>query len=243
MNVLILGATGMIGQAVLRECLLDDAVTRVTTLGRSAAPTSHRKLRQLVHADLFALGPIEAQLTDLDACFFCLGVSAVGLSEREYTRVTHDLTLSVAETLARLDPGMTFVYVSGAGTDSTERGRSMWARVKGRAENALLRLPFRSSYMMRPGAIVPMHGIRSRTTLYRVLYLVLTPVTPLLSRLFPKYVTRSDRVASAMLRLAKSGFRSPILENIDIDQLGASPPIKGSESLKDGTRTSKVQRL
>jgi uncharacterized protein YbjT (DUF2867 family) len=222
MNVLIVGATGMIGQAALRECLLDDGVASVLTLGRSAVQQSHRKLRQIVHADLFTLAPIEDQLTDLDACFFCLGASAVGMSEAEYTRVTYDLTLSVAETLARLDPGMTFVYVSGAGTDSTEQGRTMWARVKGRTENALLRLPFRSAYMMRPGAIVPMHGIKSRTTLYRVFYSVLTPITPVLGRLFPKYVTTSERVAKAMLRLARSGFRSPVLENLDIDQLGTT---------------------
>jgi uncharacterized protein YbjT (DUF2867 family) len=222
MNVLILGATGMIGRAVLRECLLDDGVARVTTLGRSAVPISHRKLRQIVHANLFELDQIEPQLTDLDACFFCLGVSAVGLSEAEYTRVTYDLTLSVARVLARLDPGMTFVYVSGAGTDSTEQGRSMWARVKGRTENALLRLPFRSAYMMRPGAIVPMHGIRSRTTLYRVAYLLLTPVTPLLSRLFPKYVTTSERVGKAMLRLARAGYVTQVVENREIDALGGA---------------------
>jgi uncharacterized protein YbjT (DUF2867 family) len=221
MNVLILGATGMVGQAVLRECLLDDGVASVLTLGRSAVPQSHRKLRQIVHPDLFALAPIEAQLTGLDACFFCLGVSAVGMSEAEYTRLTYDLTLSVAEALARLDPGMTFVYVSGAGTDSTERGRSMWARVKGRTENALLRLPFKSAYMMRPGMIVPMHGIKSRTRLYRLLYQALGPVTPVLNRYFPKYVTTSERVGRAMLRLARSGYRSPIVENEDIDRLGA----------------------
>jgi uncharacterized protein YbjT (DUF2867 family) len=221
MNVLILGATGMVGQAVLRECLLDDGVASVLTLGRSAVPQSHRKLRQIVHPDLFALAPIEAQLTGLDACFFCLGVSAVGMSEAEYTRLTYDLTLSVAEALARLDPGMTFVYVSGAGTDSTERGRSMWARVKGGTENALLRLPFKSAYMMRPGMIVPMHGIKSRTRLYRLLYQALGPVTPVLNRYFPKYVTTSERVGRAMLRLARSGYRSPIVENEDIDRLGA----------------------
>ena len=220
MNVLILGATGMIGQAVLRECLLDDAVSSVLTLGRRSVSQSHRKLRQLVHADLFALAPVEAQLTGLDACFFCLGVSAVGMSEAEYTRVTYELTMAMAGTLARLDPGMTFVYVSGAGTDSTERGRSTWARVKGRTENALLRLPFESAYMMRPGMIVPMHGIKSRTALYRLIYRALAPVTPMLSRYFPKYVTTSERVGRAMLRLARSGFRSPVLENRDIDALG-----------------------
>ena len=220
MNVLILGATGMVGQAALRECLLDDAVSRVVTLGRSAVPQSHRKLRQIVHADLMNLGEVEEQLTDLDACFFCLGVSALGMSEAEYTRVTFDLTMSVAQTLARLDPGMTFVYVSGAGTDATEHGGTMWARVKGRTENALLRLPFRSAYMMRPGAIVPMHGITSRTFWYRAFYTVMSPATPLLSRLFPKYVTTTDRVGRAMLRLARSGFRESVLENEEIDELG-----------------------
>jgi uncharacterized protein YbjT (DUF2867 family) len=220
MNVLILGATGMVGQAVLRECLLDDAVTRVVTLGRSPVSQGHRKLRQIVHADLFALDPIESQLTDLDACFFCLGVSAFRMSESEYTRVTYDLTLSVATTLARLDPGMTFVYVTGAGTDSTERGRAMWARVKGRTENALLRLPFKSAYMLRPGMIVPMHGIKSRTFWYRALYTVLGPVTTVLGRFFPRHVTTSERVGKAMLRLARSGYRTTVLESRDIDEIG-----------------------
>ena len=220
MNVLILGATGMVGQAVLRECLHDDAVTRVVTLGRSPVSQGHRKLRQIVHADLFALDPIASQLADLDACFFCLGASAFRMSEAEYTRVTYDLTLSVATTLARIDPGMTFVYVSGAGTDSTERGRTMWARVKGRTENALLRLPFKSAYMLRPGIIVPMHGIKSRTFWYRALYTLLAPVTPLLGRFFPRYVTTSQRVGRAMLRLARSGYRTPVLESRDIDEIG-----------------------
>jgi uncharacterized protein YbjT (DUF2867 family) len=220
MNVLILGATGMVGQAVLRECLLDHGVKQVVTLGRSAVEQMHPKLRQIVHADLLALGPIEDQLSGHDACFFCLGISSVGRSEAEYTRVTYDYTMSVAETLARIDPDMTFVYVSGAGTDDTERGGTMWARVKGRTENALLRLPFRAAYMLRPGAIVPMHGIKSKTTLYRVLYTIITPVFPLISRAFPKYVTTSERVGRAMVRLARSVYRRPVLENREIDQLG-----------------------
>jgi uncharacterized protein YbjT (DUF2867 family) len=221
MNVLILGATGMVGQAVLRECLLDDGVAQVVTLGRSPVEQRHPKLRQIVHADLLALAPVEDQLRGLDACFFCLGVSSFRLSEAEYARITYDYTLSVAETLARLEPGMTFVYVSGAGTNATERGGTMWARVKGRTENALLRLPFRAAYMLRPGAIVPMHGIRSKTTWYRMLYTLVTPLYPLLSRAFPRYVTTSERVGRAMLRLATTGFRSPVLENRDIDSLGA----------------------
>jgi uncharacterized protein YbjT (DUF2867 family) len=168
MNVLILGATGMVGQGVMRECLLDAGVARVVTLGRHATGNAHPKVREIVHADLFHLQPIEQELTGLDACFYCLGATAAGKSEREYARINYDMTLAVAETLARVDPDMTFVYVSGMGTDSTERGRTMWARVKGRTENALLRLPFRAAYMLRPGIILPMHGIKSKTTLYRV---------------------------------------------------------------------------
>jgi uncharacterized protein YbjT (DUF2867 family) len=169
MNVLILGATGMVGQGVLRECLLDDGVTRVVTLGRASTGQSHPKLHDIVYRDLMNLAPVEDRLRDLDACFYCLGASAAGLDEAAYTRINYDLTLAVADTLVRLDPGMTFLYVSGTGTDGTERGRTMWARVKGRTENALLRLPFCAAYMLRPGVIIPMHGVRSKTRLSHIL--------------------------------------------------------------------------
>jgi uncharacterized protein YbjT (DUF2867 family) len=223
MNVLILGATGMVGQGVLRECLLDDGVKRVVTLGRSEVAQRHPKLRQIVHADLLNLAPIEDQLTGLDACFYCLGVSAAGMSEPDYTQVNHDYTLSVARTLVRVDPDMTFIYVSGAGTDSSEHGRVMWARVKGRTENDLLKLPFVSAYMLRPAMIIPMHGIKSKTPLYRMLYSVLTPAYPLLAKLSPKYVTTTERVGRAMLRLARTGYTSRVLEAAEIDMMGARP--------------------
>ena len=219
MNVLILGATGMVGQGVLRECLLDDGVERVVTLGRRAAGTAHPKVRELVHADLFHLAPIEQELVDLDACFYCLGATAAGKSEAEYARINYDMTLAVAGTLARVDPDMTFVYVSGMGTDSTERGRTMWARVKGRTENALLRLPFRAAYMLRPGIVLPMHGIKSRTTLYRLFYSLMTPLYPALRALFPRAITTTEQVGRAMLRLARSGYSKPILESADITSL------------------------
>ncbi|HJY34950.1 MAG TPA: NAD-dependent epimerase/dehydratase family protein, partial [Vicinamibacterales bacterium] len=135
MNVLIFGATGMVGQGVLREALLDPGVTRVVTVGRRATGVQDPKLRELVHADLFHLESLEADLTGFDGGFYCLGVTSVGMSEADYTRITFDLTMAVAETLARLNPQMTFVFVSGAGADSSETGRLMWARVKGRAEN------------------------------------------------------------------------------------------------------------
>ena len=216
MNVLILGATGMVGQGVLRECLLDDGVARVVTLGRSATGQAHPKLREIAHANLFDLTPIESELRGLDACFYSLGATAAGKSEAEYTRINYDLTLSVAGTLARLDPDMTFVYVSGMGTDSTERGRTMWARVKGRTENALLRLPFKAAYMLRPGIILPMHGIKSKTTLYRVGYTLMTPLYPALRALFPRAITTTEHLGRVMLRLARSGYSKPVLEPADI---------------------------
>jgi uncharacterized protein YbjT (DUF2867 family) len=216
MNVLILGATGMVGQGVMRECLLDGGVARVVTLGRRATGTAHPKCRELVHADLFHLAPIEQELAGLDACFYCLGATAAGKSEAEYARINHDMTLAVAETLARVDPDMTFIYVSGMGTDSTERGRAMWARVKGRTENALLRLPFRAAYMLRPGIILPMHGIKSRTTLYRLFYSLMTPLYPALRALFPRAITTTEQLGQVMLRLARSGYSKPVLESADI---------------------------
>jgi uncharacterized protein YbjT (DUF2867 family) len=219
MNVLILGATGMVGQGALRECLLDAAVSRVVTLGRTPTAQSHPKLRDIVHSDLLHLGPIEDQLRDLDACFYCLGASAAGLSEAEYARINYDITLAVAATLARLDPDMTFVYVSGAGTDSTERGRTMWARVKGRTENALVRLPFRAAYMLRPGLIIPMHGIRSSTRIYRIFYTLLGPVLPLLKTIFPRSVITTEQLGRGMLRLARSGYSKQVLEMADLASL------------------------
>jgi uncharacterized protein YbjT (DUF2867 family) len=215
MDALILGATGMVGQGVLRECLLDPDVKRVVTLGRSATGQHHGKLREIVRADLMNVLGYEAELARFDACFFCLGVSAVGLTEERYARVTYDLTLAVANTLARLNPAMTFIYVSGMGTDSSEQGRTMWARVKGRTENALLKLSFKA-YMFRPGIIVPLHGIKSRTTVYRVAYALLKPVLPLMKKLFPAAVTTTEQLGRAMLAVARKGYPKRILENRDI---------------------------
>lgn len=215
MKVMIFGATGMVGQGVLRECLLDDDVERVLTVGRAATGQTHDKLREIVHADLFDLSPVEDELRGWDACFFCLGVSAAGMSEAEYTRVTHDLTLSVARTLAKLNPEMCFVYVSGAGTG----GKAMWARVKGKTESALLELPFRAKYMFRPGFIQPQHGIKSKTKLYRAIYAVMGPLYPVLRGVAPNFVTTSEQVGRAMLVAAKRGAPNPIVENADINAL------------------------
>lgn len=190
MRVLLFGATGMVGQGVLRECLLDSDVESVVVVGRSTTGQQHAKLRELLYSDFLDFSPIEQQLSGFDACFFCLGVSSAGMSEEHYRRITYDFTLAAARVLARLNPNMTFIYVSGTGTDSSENGRSMWARVKGKTENDLLRLPFHA-YMFRPGLIVPLHGIRSRTGLYRAFYALLGPLLPFLNARFPKYATRS----------------------------------------------------
>lgn len=219
MQVIIFGATGMVGQGVLRECLIDTGIDRVLVVGRSPTGVRNAKLTEITHGDFTDYSAIEAQLTGFDACFFCLGVTSAGLSEERYTRLTYDLTLAVARTLARLDPSMTFVYVSGTGTDSSERGRTMWARVKGRTENALLALPFKAAYMFRPGYIQPLDGIRSRTPWYRALYAVVAPLYPVLKRLVPGAVTTTAQVGRAMLVVARRGFEQPILETRDINGL------------------------
>jgi uncharacterized protein YbjT (DUF2867 family) len=216
MRVLIFGATGMVGQGVLRQCLLDPDVRQVVTIGRSATGRKDPKLHEIVHRDLFDYASIESELTGFDACFFCLGVSSFRMSEADYAHVTYDLTLAAARTLARLNPQMVFIYVSGASTDSTEQGRSMWARVKGRTENALLRLPFKAAYMFRPGAIQPMDGIRSKTALYQAVYSLTGPLLPLLQRAFPNAITTTTQLGRAMLAVAKEGARAPILETRDI---------------------------
>lgn len=221
MKVLLFGATGMVGQGVLRECLLDPEVERVVAVGRRAGSARHEKLHQLVVPDLHDLSGHASELTGFDACFFCLGVSSAGMSEAEYRRVTKDLTLAVAGLLARLNPAMTFVYVSGAGSDSTERGRTMWARVKGETENALLRLPFAAAFMFRPGYVQPLHGITSRTRLYRAAYAVASPLFPLLDRLVPDHVTTTERVGRAMLVVARRGASAKVLETRDLNALAA----------------------
>jgi uncharacterized protein YbjT (DUF2867 family) len=218
MKVIILGTSGMVGQGALRECLRDPQVTEVLSIGRSALVQSHAKLRQLTLPDLSDLSAVEAQLAGYDACFFCLGVSSAGMNEARYRTLTYDLTLAVARPLAQLNPAMTFIYVSGAGTDSSERGRSMWARVKGATENALLALPFHA-VMFRPGAIVPLHGIRSRTRLYDLLYRLFKPLWFGALRLFPEQVTTTERVGLAMLAVARYQTTLRVLEPGEINRL------------------------
>ena len=215
MKVLIFGATGMVGQAVLLECERDPGIVSVVALGRTPVAGEHPKLTNLIHTDLATYAGLDAQLTGFDACFYCLGVTSNGMSEADYTRMTYTWTVAAGETLSRLNPGMTFIYVSGSGTDSSEKGRSMWARVKGRTENALLRLPL-TAYMFRPGFIQPMDGIESKTPSYRIFYKVLAPLMPLLHRALPNQVLTTREIGQAMLSVARHGYEKPILETRDI---------------------------
>ncbi len=215
MKVLIFGASGMVGQGVLRECLLDPEVEKVITIGRSGSGAQNPKLQEIIHADMLDYSEIESSLRGIDACFFCLGISSAGMKEADYARVTYGFTLAAAEVLSRLNPGMTFIYVSGVGTDSTEKGRVMWARVKGRTENALLRLPIKT-YMFRPGVIEPLDGIQSKTSSYRILYALFKPFFPLVRWVMPKRVVTTREIGRAMLAVARKGYSTRILEPKDI---------------------------
>ena len=211
----------MVGGGVLIECLEDSRVRSVLVIGRKPSGVTHPKLREIIRSDFFDYGDIRADLKGLDACFFCLGVSAVGMSEAAYHRLTFDLTLSAARALVELNPGLTFCYVSGEGTDSTEHGRSMWARVKGKTENQLLRMPFKA-YMFRPGFIQALKGVRSKTKLYAALYVVVGPLYPLLKRLLPTHVTTTENIGRAMIQVAASGYSKHVLENPDINLLAGN---------------------
>ena len=220
MNVILFGATGMVGQGVLRECLIDRDVESVLSIGRSATGQQHPKLRELEHKNFLDFSTIEKELSGFDACFFCLGVSSAGMPKEDYRRITYGFTMAAAQTLARLNPGMTFVYVTGQGTNS--KSAFNWARVKAETENALLALPFRAAYMFRPGAIVPLHGVQSKTKLYRLIYAVMGPALPILKAWMPNFVTSTEQLGRAMLQVAKEGASTPILENAHINKLWGS---------------------
>lgn len=215
MKILIFGATGMIGQGVLRECLAAGDVESVTSIGRNlVAP--HPKLKQIARADLMDYTDIEHDLISFDACFFCLGVSSGGMSEADYTRLTYDVTMAAAKTLSRLNANMVFTYVTGAGTDSSQKGRVMWARVKGKTENDLIKLPFRGVYLFRPGVIQPLDGIQSKTASYRILYKIMAPILPLARAWFPNAIVTTAEMGRAMLAVARQGAGREVLEARDI---------------------------
>jgi uncharacterized protein YbjT (DUF2867 family) len=210
-KAIITGATGMVGEGVLFECLGHPDVEQVLVINRKPGGVSHPKLREIVHADFFDLAPIEPQLTGYDACFFCLGVSSVGMDEKQYQRVTRDLTLTVGELLARSNPEMTFCYVTGAGTDSSEQGRVAWARVKGATENALMRL-FKRAYMFRPGFMKASPGQKNIKSYYKFF----AWVYPIGRALYPAGFCTLQEVGRAMINAAGKGYSKQILDVKDI---------------------------
>ena len=219
MKVILFGATGMVGQGVLRECLVDPDVERVLVVGRSPTGQQHPKLREIQHGDFTDFSAIESQLAGYDACFFCLGVSSVGMDPERYRHLTYDITMAAATTLARLNPNMVFTYVTGRSTDSTEQGPQRWARVKGKTENDLLKLPFKAAYMFRPAGIQPLHGIKSKTGWVQAIYVGTAPLLSLLNRVAPAYMTTTEQVGRAMIRVAHDGYPKPILESEDINRV------------------------
>jgi uncharacterized protein YbjT (DUF2867 family) len=219
MKVVLFGATGMIGQGALRECLHDPVVERVLTVGRRATGHHHLKLQELILPDVSDLSGVESELSNLDACFFCLGVSSVGMTEPQYRRVTYDIAVTAAKALVQRNPRMTFIFVSATGADSSGRGRIMWARVKGQTENALLQLPFKGVYVFRPAFVQPLHGIASKTRLYRVAYTVTRHLYPVWKALAPGYVTTTEQIGRAMIAVATVGAPKPILESKDISDV------------------------
>lgn len=211
-KAIITGVTGMVGEGVLHECLLSPDVEAVLVINRKPCGVIHPKLKEIIHADFFDISSIENQLSGYNACFFCLGVSSVGMKEPEYTRLTYTLTMNVAQTLSKLNPDMVFCYVSGASTDSTEKGRQMWARVKGKTENDLMKLPFKHVYAFRPGYMHPTEGLKNTNKYYKYI----SWMYPLLRRLFPNGLSTLAELGQAMINVVKFGYEKPVLEVKDI---------------------------
>jgi uncharacterized protein YbjT (DUF2867 family) len=230
-KTIITGATGMVGEGVLHECPRHPDVESVLVINRKPCGVNHIKVKEIILKDFFNLSAIENQLTGYNACYFCAGVSSIGKTEEEYKRITYDLTMTFANTLVKQNPDMTFCYVSGVGTDSTEKGRVMWARVKGKTENDLLKLPFKAAYMFRPGFIKPTKGLKNAYNAYKFF----TPFYPLFRKLFPKYVVTLEEIGLAMINVTLFGSDRKIMECKDIVKLSnviTSPAIAGRSDLK-----------
>jgi len=217
-KAIIFGVTGMVGEGVLHQALENPDIESVLVVNRRPCNVKHVKLKEIIHNDFFDWTALENQLTGYNACFFCLGVSSVGMNEKDYTRITYDLTMSAARILVKLNPAMTFCYVSGVGTDSSEKGKSMWGRVKGKTENHLMQLPFKDAYMFRPGYIRPIKGLKNT---YRI-YKIIDPAFPLFKFIFPKYVCTLEDLGNAMIQVVKAGYARKIIECNDISILSQS---------------------
>jgi uncharacterized protein YbjT (DUF2867 family) len=219
MRIVLFGATGMVGAGVLLECLDSARVSSVLAIVRSSTGARHSKVREIVHSDFLDFESLREEFVGVDACFFCLGVSSFRMPEPDYRRITHDVTLAAASALLAQSPQLTFAYVSGEGTDSTTRGRTMWARVKGQTENELLAMPFKAAYMFRPGYIQPLRDVRSKTAVYQALYDVLGFLYPLLRKTIPRHVTTTVNMGRAMIEVAAEGYPRPILSSPEINAL------------------------
>jgi len=221
MKVILFGASGMVGGGALLECIDEPEVESILIVGRTPTGIDSPKVQEVLHQDFFDYSEIEEQLSDYDACFFCLGVSAAGMSEEKYRHLTYDLTIAAADALVRLNPGMTFCYVSGTGTDSSEKGRVMWARVKGATENRLLEMPFKAAFMFRPGYIQPMRGIRTKTRIYQALYTGLSWLYPVFEKVMPNQITTTEKHGKAMIAVVDKGHAKKILHAKEINDLAA----------------------
>ncbi len=215
-NAIILGTTGMIGEGVLHKSLAHPDVESVLVINRKPCGVKHEKLKEIIHKDFYDLSPIKDQLGGYNACFFCLGVSSVGMIEDAYRKLTYDLTLNFAKTVLELNNSMTFTYVSGAGTDSSEQGRSMWARVKGKTENDLMKLPFKAAYVFRPGYIHPMPGMKNTLSAYKYMSFLY----PVFKILFPKFICSLSDIGTSMIEVCRNGYSKKVLECKDITLLG-----------------------
>lgn len=216
MKAVIFGASGMVGQSVLRECLLDSAIESVLTVGRSRLETTQTKHRHLKHENFLDFAPLAKDFQNLDVCFYCLGIASAGLTEEQYKTVTCDYTIAAAKALLKANPNIIFIFISGAGADSSETGRIMWARVKGKTENALFAMKFKNIYAIRPAFIQPLHGITSRTRLYRVLYRIFWPFMPLIRLLAPNSVITTEDLGKVMIHLARESTPQRLLESRDV---------------------------
>jgi hypothetical protein len=214
-KAIIFGATGMVGEGVLHQALINPDVKSVLVINRKPCNVNHNKLEEIIHTNFFNWSGIEEYLSGYNACFFCLGVSSVGMNENNYTHITYDLTMNAATTLSRLNRDMVFCYVSGAGTDSSEKGKTMWGRVKGKTENHLLLLPFKDAYMFRPGFIRPIKGLKNAYKFYKIV----DPAFPLFKLLFPKYICTLEDLGNAMIQTVKTGYSKKIIECKDITLL------------------------
>ncbi|WP_260989926.1 NAD-dependent epimerase/dehydratase family protein [Paenibacillus xylanexedens] len=220
MKVILYGVTGMIGQLALRESLRDPEVEHVLAIVRKPTTNQHEKYQEIVLPDISDLSQIQDKVTGYDACFYLIGVRSAGMSEADYIHITYELTIKVASQLVKLNPDMKMIYITGMGVDSTEQGPELWARVEGKTENALIRLPFKGAYMLRPLVILPMHGVRSKTALYRILSNVLKPLHPLLKRM--KWAITSEQLGQVMVHLAKTGTTKEVVENEKLKEMALS---------------------